>query len=81
MHERQKGALLHQKSVLLPTTKLLNFILQFILIGFNFISIQILTNIYSSVIVLLPVVHTFHVDCPFEIFSKIHGTEKMNFCL
>jgi hypothetical protein len=46
-------------SVLLPTTKLLNIVLKFIFIGLHFISLQILVNIYSRMIVLLTNVHMF----------------------
>lgn len=75
----RRGGLLEHKSVLLPTTKLLNLVLEFILIGLHFISIQVL-NIYSRMIVLLPIVHvlrTLFIHLKF-LFPKIRCTLTKN---
>jgi hypothetical protein len=62
MHERLKGGL-QQKSVLLLTTKLLNFVFTFILIKLQFTRIQISVNICSRTIMIAPTVPTFYAFC------------------
>lgn len=62
MHERLKGGL-QQKSVLLLTTKLLNFAFKFILIRLHFTSIQISVDICSRMIMLSATFRIFYAFC------------------